>query len=245
MKQYEAVIRVMEENGGYATLGFLYQEALKIPNVKWGTKTPFASIRRIVQDKRFFFKIKPGLWALKSYANRLPDNLLSLIEEDRKEKLEGQFTHSYFQGLVVEIGNLKDFLTYVPPQDQNKKFLNKNLGEVIKLKTMLEFTYNSVLEKVKSIDVWWFNERNFPAYVFEIEHTSDFRNALIKFLELQDFNARTVIVSSEKRKNEFVSRIKFTSFAPIKDRVIYMTYDYISQWHSKLNELIVTEKIIS
>jgi hypothetical protein len=93
--------------------------------------------------------------------------------------------------------------------------------------------------------VWWFNERNFPAYVFEIEHTSDFRNALIKFLELQDFNARTVIVSSEKRKNEFVSRIKFTSFAPIKDRVIYMTYDYISQWHSKLNELILTEKIIS
>jgi len=63
MKQYEAVIKVMENNGGYATLGFLNQEVLKIKDCIWLTKTPFASIRRIVQDERFFFKIRPGLWA--------------------------------------------------------------------------------------------------------------------------------------------------------------------------------------
>lgn len=44
---------------------------------------------------------------MKSYANRLPDNLLSLNEEKGKEKLEGQFTHSYFKDLVVEMRNLK------------------------------------------------------------------------------------------------------------------------------------------
>ena len=66
MKQYEAVIRVMEENGGYGTLGYLNQTVFKVPDVVWGTKTPFATIRRIVQDDRFFFKIKPGLWALNS-----------------------------------------------------------------------------------------------------------------------------------------------------------------------------------
>ena len=67
MKQYEAVIKVMEENSGYATLGYLNQTVLRVPGVEWKTKTPFASIRRIVQDKRFFFKIKPGLWALKTH----------------------------------------------------------------------------------------------------------------------------------------------------------------------------------
>jgi len=61
MKQYEAVIKVMEENGGYATLGFLYQNVLNVPGCNWKTKTPFASMRRIVQNDRFFFKIKPGL----------------------------------------------------------------------------------------------------------------------------------------------------------------------------------------
>jgi hypothetical protein len=70
MKQYEAVIKVMEENGGFATLGYLYHEVLKVPGVEWKTKTPFASIRRIVQDGRFFFKIKPGLWALLSHKNK-------------------------------------------------------------------------------------------------------------------------------------------------------------------------------
>ena len=62
MKQYEQVIQVMRENGGFATLGFL-NHTLDVS--KWKTKTPFASIRRIVQVERFFFKIKPGLWALK------------------------------------------------------------------------------------------------------------------------------------------------------------------------------------
>lgn len=57
MKQHEAVIKIMEQNGGFATLGYLNQTVLKVPNVEWKTKTPFASIRRIVQDERFFFKI--------------------------------------------------------------------------------------------------------------------------------------------------------------------------------------------
>jgi hypothetical protein len=52
MKQYEAVIQALRRNGGYGTLGWLYQVAMKIPGVEWKTKTPFASIRRIVQDPR-------------------------------------------------------------------------------------------------------------------------------------------------------------------------------------------------
>jgi hypothetical protein len=66
MNQYEAVLLAMKQNGGYATLGQLYQSAPKIPESKWGTKTPFATIRRIVQEHDEFFKIRPGLWALTS-----------------------------------------------------------------------------------------------------------------------------------------------------------------------------------
>ncbi|MEO0183475.1 MAG: hypothetical protein ABIL40_08370 [candidate division WOR-3 bacterium] len=245
MKQYEAVIKVMEENGGYATLGLLYNEVLKVPNVVWGTKTPFASIRRIVQDKRFFFKIKPGLWALKSYKEKLPDDVLSLIDEGEEDKQKRKYVHSYYQGLVVEIGNLKNFLTYVPPQDQNKKFLNRNLGDIIRLKTILEFTYNSILERVQSIDVWWFNERKFPAEVFEIENIGDFRNALIKFLELQDFNVKMTVIAPSVRRREFLNKLNLTGFVPIKGRVTFMSYEDISRWHSKLSELILTERMIT
>lgn len=83
MTQIEAVIEIMEENGGYATLSHLYEHVLKVPGVKWGTKTPDASIRRIVQDKRYFFKIRPGLWALKSSKDKLPKEVLSLMEKTK------------------------------------------------------------------------------------------------------------------------------------------------------------------
>ena len=76
MKQHEAVIRVMKDYGGYATLGQLNQNVFRIKECEWKTKTPFASIRRIVQDERFFFKIRPGLWALKSYKDKLPPEVL-------------------------------------------------------------------------------------------------------------------------------------------------------------------------
>lgn len=244
MKQYEAVIKVMEENDGYATLSYLYEKALKIPNVIWRTKTPFASIRRIVQDGRFFFKIKPGLWALKTYNDKLPPEVLSLIEEDKQVEKEGKFTHSFYQGMIVEIGIFKGFKTYVPPQDKNKKFLNKPLKEIVDLKTIFKFTYEDLIQKIKSIDVLWFNERKFPTSVFEVEHTTDFRNGLLKFLELQDFNVKLYIVSSNARKKEFLNKIDFTSFQPIKNKVKFLDYEYVSQWHSKSSELLLIESKI-
>jgi len=124
MKQHEAVIKIMEQNGGFATLGYLNQEVLKVPDVEWKTKTPFASIRRIVQDERFFFKIKPGLWALLSYKNNLP---LEILPTEAVPKQEQEiFNHSYYQGLLVEIGKLKQYETFVPSQDKYNGLVNSD-----------------------------------------------------------------------------------------------------------------------
>ena len=242
MKQYESVIKVMEENKGYSTLNYLYEKVPNKPEFICKAKDPFANIRRIVQDKRFFFKIKPGLWALKSYQKKLPDEINLLIEEDKDIKNEGKFTHSYFQGMIIEIGIMKGYKTYIPPQDQNKKCLNKTLKEIVDLKTIYKFTYDKLIQKVKSIDVFWFNDRKFPVDVFEIEHTSDCRIALIKFLELQDFNLKMHIVSSSARKSGILNKIDFTAFRPIKHKVEFMDYDYIEKLHSKVSKLHFIEK---
>lgn len=244
MKQHEAVIKVMEGRGGYATLGLLYQEALNVPGVAWKTKTPFASIRRIVQDDRFFFKIKPGLWALKSYKNNLPHEILSLIEEDKLREEEKKFTHSYYQGLIIEIGNIKGFNTCIPPQDKNKIFLNNFLKDLISINIIYKFTYVDVIKKIQSIDVFWFNERRFPTSIFEIEYSTDFKNSLLKFLELQDFNMQMFIVSDKKRQREFFSKINFIGFKPIKNRTRFIAFEEVSRWHAKSYELMLTENKI-
>jgi hypothetical protein len=89
MNQHDAVIKVMEDKGGFSTLGQLYQN-VDVSN--WKTKTPFASIRRIVQDERYFFKVKPGLWALNSHKDLVLQNF-SIGDKSSKMK-EDEFSHS-------------------------------------------------------------------------------------------------------------------------------------------------------
>ncbi len=117
MKQYEQVIDIMRKNGGYATLHYLNHN---VDVLKWKTKTPYASIRRIVQDKQFFFKIKPGLWALKEEKDKVLKKFN--IGKNNTDEEKNIFSHSYYQGILVEIGKMKGFTTYIPPQDKNKKF---------------------------------------------------------------------------------------------------------------------------
>ena len=240
MKQYEAVIQVMEENGGYATLGLLYGCALKVPNCQWKTKTPFASIRRIVQDERFFFKIKPGLWALKEWKDRLPEELVP-IREQKKKDVE-KYNHTYYQGLLVEIGNLKQLDTYVPPQDKNRIFLTQKLSELATLEKIHTFSHDNITRKAKTIDVIWFNNRKMPDSLFEVEYSTNFQNSLLKFVELQDFNSKMCIVSDVARKREFEGKMGLDAFSVLKDRVGFMDYDRLSSWHAKVWELVMEER---
>lgn len=232
----------MQENDGYATLTFLYQKVMKIEGCQWKTKTPFASIRRIVQDRRFFYKIKPGLWALNSFKDKLPRELLPANAVSRRER--ESFTHSFYQGLLLEIGKLKGYETYVPSQDSNRKFLNKKLRELATLHDFYPFSYESIIRKAKTIDVSWFNERRMPCYLFEIEYSTDFYNSLLKYLELQDFNVKYYIVSDKMRKPEFLEKISSHTFIPIKPRVVFMDYDKLSEWHTKSYEITILENEI-
>ncbi len=237
MKQHEAVIEAMQANGGYATLGYLYREALKVPDVVWRTKTPFASIRRIVQDRPEFFRIKPGLWALEEARGKLP------FDEATGEltKSEPEFNHSYYQGLLVEIGNLRGLQTFVPNQDKNRKFLNQPLREITTVPEIYRFSYDELVQRARTVDVIWFNERNMPNSFIEVEHSTDIYNSLLKFVDLQDFHAKFYIVAAKEREREFKARLASSAFAPIKDRVTFDDYEDVSETHTSLNRLAVIQ----
>jgi len=242
MKQHEAVINVMEANGGYATLGFLYQQTLEVPAVEWKTKTPFASIRRIVQDERFFFKIRPGLWALKSWRDRLPPEMIPAKKESH---VQIEFSHTYYQGLLLQIGKLRGFETFVSPQDKNKTFLgSETLGGLTSVKEIYPFSYSNIVNCVKTIDVIWFNSRKMPASVFEVEHSTDIKNSLIKFIELQDFRTKMVIVADERRKTQFQQVILLNAFTPIRADVRFQSYQEVSDEHTHRFKLKILESKI-
>lgn len=223
--QESQVINKLREEGGYATLRRL-NEVLDFSS--WKTKTPEASVRRIVQQSNLIFKIRPGLWALEEQRNEVLTKFELNTGNPENEEL---FSHSYYQGLIVEIGKIRKQTTYIPPQDQNRKFIDKKLGEIADSISLPIFTYDNILKKARSVDVIWFNERNMPSNFYEIEHTTDIKNSLCKFYELQDFNSGFYIVADTFRKKEFEDKLHVSMFDSIAKRVKFLDYSRVVEMY--------------
>lgn len=228
--QTQRVIDALKSQGGWATLRRL-NEILDFST--WGTKTPEASVRRIVQNSNEIFRIRPGLWALEEYK----DAVLSKFQlQSGNKKSEEVFTHGYYQGLLVEIGNIQGHTTYVPAQDKHRLYLGSELCKVAHSTIIPHFTYDDILRKAKTIDVIWFNCRNMPSHFYEIEHTTDIKNSLSKFYELQDFFAKFFIVADKQRKEEFDDKLHFSIFNDIKNRVKFIPYEQVIQRHVNITQ---------
>lgn len=215
--QTQQVIDTLRQTGGYATLGDLYH---LVDTKSWATKTPNESIRRIVQQSDEIFRIQPGLWALEEYREEV---MRKFDIEPQEEKSVERFTHGYYQGLIIEIGNMKHYTTYVPAQDQNRKFIEKPLKDICSTIHIPAFSYKELTDRARTVDVIWFNERNMPDTFFEVEHSTDIQNSITKFCDLQDFNSRFLIVAPQNRKEQFDKVISRTAFKEVKKRVSFYT----------------------
>lgn len=65
-------------------MGELYREVFKIKDCEWKTKTPFASVRRIVQQTKGIYKIRPGLYGLEKYKKLIEGR--GIIAETEKNR---------------------------------------------------------------------------------------------------------------------------------------------------------------
>jgi len=228
MTQEQQVIETMRRLGGYATFRRLNST---VDFSTWKTKTPEASVRRIVQKSDQIFRIQPGLWALEECR----EDVLKLFElKIGNAKSEERFNHGYYQGLLVKIGKFRNRITYVPPQDKNRLFLRQKLGEITDTTTIPLFTYSSLLKRARTVDVIWFNERQMPSDFYEVEHTTDIKNSLSKFYELQDFSAGFYIVADKSRKKEFEDKLHVSMYGPIEKRVSFLEYDKVVMMYEGL-----------
>lgn len=222
----EVIEQVMLNHGYFATLKQLHEEAPKLKT--FIGKTPDRTINERVQRDKRFTKIMPGLWALSEYLNKLPDHLNPKVEKSEQEKIA--ISHALIEGYLIEIGNMKGYLTFSP--DKSGLFLDKKISDIISVQNCLEFTYERVLQHVKYIDVIWFNAREFPSNVIEVEHSTNFRNSFLKFLELQDFATKMTIVAPTERREQFDREITRTTFKTINKRVNFISYNDVEKIYS-------------
>lgn len=237
MSQKDNVIGAMRRNGGYAT----FQQLNQIVDFStWKTKTPQASIRQIVQIHDEFFRIKPGLWAL----SECKDDVLkrfNIVENNSKS--DDTFTHSYYQGMIVELGNIHKYKIYVPNQDKNKKFLERKLCELTTESELPGFTYDEIARRAKTVDVIWFNERRMPFRFYEVEHSTNITNSLDKFYELQDFRADFYIIADESRRSQFDSLLERNIYSSIRSYVRFFNYENLVSQYTKESALMQMDRL--
>ncbi len=248
MTQSQAVIETIESLGGVATLNQVNQNVFQFEECKWGTKTLFASIRRIVRHTKGIYRIRPGLYALETYRQQLENNgIIVQNEHNENSEIIKTFNHAYYQGLLLEMGKMRHLDTFVPDQDKNKLFLNQScLGDLRTIQVIPEYTYPQLVKRSSTIDVIWFNDRLMPHSFFEIEHSTDIQNSLLKFNDLQDFSARMIIVADGKRYHEFISKMGYISFRSLMNnkRVSFLSYEsldkqYIQELEKQQFEFVI------
>jgi hypothetical protein len=82
-----------------------------------------------------------------------------------------------------------------------------------------------------------------PKKFYEVEHSTDIQNSLLKFVELQDYNTEFIIVAHIARKNEFEQKKNQRAFYEIKDRIKFLDYEKLSQIHAKIFELFTLNNL--
>lgn len=220
----DAIEQVMLSNGYFAPLKLIYKDIWKYkdPDKVKGLTPKYTIQERVQRDPRFI-RIGLGVYALKEFINKLPNEPIANTTEQKKEK-----KHASIQGMLLEIGNNKDDVKDTYTNDKKWIFQNKSLGSLATIDKVPFFTYKKIItDSVRFADVIWFNKRGFPSTIFEVEGSTDFRGAFVKFCELQDFNTSFCCVSDEKRRVKFNKEINKSAFESISKRCRFFSYGEI------------------
>jgi len=220
----EAIEKVLLANNYVAPLRKIYKEIIKYRPLTG--QTPFKTIQERVQRDPRFSRIGLGIYALTEYLDKLPTSPKPQSKEQEEEQ-----THYSIQGMLLEIGNMEGFDTYSP--NKNAIFDNKPLLQIMTLSEFPNFTYSNIAQSVRFIDVLWFNDRGFPKFTFEVEITPQFRNSLLKFSELSDFDAKFYVIAEAGNQGKYHREISRSVFREIRERCLFKTCDQVRDMYLK------------
>lgn len=218
----EAIKKVLEDLNGVATWDQIYDNIEKYypaarSSVAWREGIRGVLYREI-KNSRNFKRIGLGVYALLDYEEEKPP------EPGKKVRY-----HSYLEGVIIELGNLKGYQTYTP--DKTAIFKDEIcLGKIETLKDVPGFTYNEIISDVKKIDVIWFNSSrlSFPENAFEVVNSiNTLTQAFNRFIQLSFFNLKFYIVAPEKYRERFEKKVKKNPYEKFSSRIEFRNYENI------------------
>ncbi len=226
----DVVTDALQELGGQAHLSQINEHLKEHPKTKTNP-TWQATIRRVVRQYTIFQPVPPensGVYKLAQIEAPLP-------KPQDLNASDAQVNHDIAQGMLVALGNIYGYETFVPAHDQTTRiFQGKPLRESVTVRDCTDIFTGPNLPKIREIDVLWFTEDDyglFPRYAFEVEHTTKIKNGLDRLLKIPSrFAARLFVVApGQSEQALFNQLVNQTPFREHHDRFVFRCYEQLQE----------------
>ncbi len=221
----DVVAEALRQCGGQAHLAEIYARVEGHP--KTATNPTWRdTIRRVVRQYTIFEPVPPersGVYKLIDIDSAKP----------RSQSLDSEASdtgHGTAQGMLVTLGNVYGYETFVPRHDQTvRSFQDTKLSELVSVASCDDVFRGPNLAKIRQIDVLWFDEDDyglFPTYAFEVEHTTRVRDGLDRLLKIpRRFPVRLFVVGPGADQQRLFDRyVNQTPFRSYRDRFSFRAY---------------------
>ncbi len=192
------------------------------------------TIRRVVRQYGIFEPLPPdrsGRYRLVMPAE-IPAEIATLDAAD------AEVDHGVAQGMLVTLGRLHGYETYVPKTDQTiRRFQGRPLSEVVSVRDCDDLFDDRSIRKVREIDVLWFAEDDqglYPVYAFEVEHTTRVKDGLDRLLKIPErFHSRLFVVGPDAGTGAlFDTLVSQSPFRQHRSRFTYRLYEDLEALHN-------------
>jgi len=225
----DVVVEALADLGGQAHLSEIYScverdtktAAKRATNPTWQD-----TIRRVVRQYRVFEPVPPdrsGVYKLVDFETPPP-------QSQDIDSGDPDINHGVAQGMLVSLGSIYGYETFVPAYDQStREFQGASLGDLVSVRDCSDILEGQNLPRVRQIDVLWFDEDDhglFPAYGFEVEHTTRVKDALDRLLKIPArFRADLFVIGPDEEKQSLFNRLmKQTPFRDHRNRFLFRLY---------------------
>lgn len=227
----QAIIEVLKENGGVASWRYIYDHIEKYYPAAKAAKDWDAGIRgvlyREIRNGKNFKKVGIGVYALLDYKEAVA---VKKVTNTAVRK------HSYVESLLVEIGNNEGFDTYcADPSAMYRPGVP--VDELTTIKDFPIFTYQSIVDIAKRVDVIWFtkNGHQFPFKLIEVvDSISTLSSSLQRMYQLKDFQCDFRIVCPDEYVQKVHSTLTHEPYCQLQDRFSVKSYTEIEHYHEHL-----------
>ena len=221
----EVIAGAIEKLGGEAHLSEInsvikgHQKTKRNPTWK-------DTIRRVVREYAIFEPVPPA----RSGRYKLVDRKLPKPETQEFSSGDHEIDHSIAQGMLVNLGKVYGYETFVPAHDQTaREFQGRSLADLITISSCNDIFRGSNLRKIREIDVIWFTEDDegpYPVYAFEVEHSTRVKNGLDRLLKIPRRYATSLFIvgPGEDEQKLYQGLINQTPFSTFKDRFRFRPY---------------------